>query len=493
MENKTLSVCMITKNEEKNISRCLESIKDIADEIIVVDTGSTDKTVEIAKSFGAKTYFFKWDKNFSHARNASIEKATMDWIIFLDADEELPKEEGLKLKQIINTTPLEGFHCRLVNIVSSQNIGDALVLRVFRNNPIYRFRGKMHEQIVFSIQEEKGPQSIGTTDIKIVHYGYDPELADMDSKQKRNLELLESYPEEDRDGYFYYSLANEYTRIGEYDKALKTYEKAYNDKVPSSYMPYLCINVIKTLFSQKRYYDAIKALDKFEKVYPDMRDLYFFQALSYIECSKFTLAKQAILKYLECDLGNYVYPNNNFDSLYNIAELLTKVKKACIPHNDNLFDVIILSYQKNDFVINTIKSVNEIANNVYVVTCKDSTVEKNTLKNYGATIIETDTDDAGKNFLAGVKKCNSKYTLFLKENEILPVDSENQLVHLLNTNDIVKYLNLLILNKKDEEKTFEFRLFKNSDKLKEFNDFNDFANHVETTGRQQTPIIIHSY
>ena len=110
---KTLSVCMIVKNEEKNLPRCLESIKNLADEIIVVDTGSDDNSVEIAKSYGAKIGCFKWNNNFSDARNASLNMATKDWIFFLDADEEISKEEGIRLKNTINTTNLEPFHFRL--------------------------------------------------------------------------------------------------------------------------------------------------------------------------------------------------------------------------------------------------------------------------------------------------------------------------------------------------------------------------------------------
>ena len=218
---KTLSLCMITKNEEKNISRCLDSIKDIVDEIIIVDTGSTDKTIEIAKSYGANIYHYKWNNDFSKARNVSLQKATKDWILVLDADEVLPYEEGLKLKNIINTTENEGLFLRLDNIIDNVNLGDAVVLRAFKNNPKYRFRGSMHEQVIFSIEEVSGKNKIQPTNVKITHYGYDPNVCDMEEKQKRNLSILESYPEEDRDGYFYYSLGNEYSRIKEYDKALK--------------------------------------------------------------------------------------------------------------------------------------------------------------------------------------------------------------------------------------------------------------------------------
>ena len=82
-----ISACVITKNEEKNIARCINSYKDIVDEIILVDTGSTDNTVEIAKSLGAKIYYYEWQNDFSAAKNYALSMAKGDWIIFLDADE----------------------------------------------------------------------------------------------------------------------------------------------------------------------------------------------------------------------------------------------------------------------------------------------------------------------------------------------------------------------------------------------------------------------
>ena len=85
----TISACMMVKNEEAFLPRCLESIKDVVDEIIVVDTGSTDRTAEIAKSYGAKVYHHPWENNFSKHRNQSISYATGDWIFILDGDEEV--------------------------------------------------------------------------------------------------------------------------------------------------------------------------------------------------------------------------------------------------------------------------------------------------------------------------------------------------------------------------------------------------------------------
>lgn len=98
----SLSLCMIVKNEENTLSRCLESVKDIVDEIILVDTGSTDSTVEIAESYGAKIFFYKWDNSFANARNYSLSKASKDWILIMDADDELVKEDKDKVALLIN-------------------------------------------------------------------------------------------------------------------------------------------------------------------------------------------------------------------------------------------------------------------------------------------------------------------------------------------------------------------------------------------------------
>ena len=98
----TLSLCMITKNEEQFLADCLNSVKNIVDEIILVDTGSSDKTVEIAKSFEAKIHFFEWCDDFAAARNESLKYATKEWILILDADEIISKSDGLKIKELIN-------------------------------------------------------------------------------------------------------------------------------------------------------------------------------------------------------------------------------------------------------------------------------------------------------------------------------------------------------------------------------------------------------
>ena len=99
MSKYTLGLCMIVKNEEKVIGRCLESVKDLFDEIVIVDTGSTDKTKEIVSKYTDKIYDFKWINDFSAARNYSFSKSTCDFIMWLDADDVVYEKDLIKLKE----------------------------------------------------------------------------------------------------------------------------------------------------------------------------------------------------------------------------------------------------------------------------------------------------------------------------------------------------------------------------------------------------------
>ena len=100
---KGISLCMIVKNEERSLSRTLESVKELVDEIIIVDTGSKDSTIDIAKSFNAEIFHFDWIDDFSAARNESLKYANREWVLILDADEILDEESANELLQIVKT------------------------------------------------------------------------------------------------------------------------------------------------------------------------------------------------------------------------------------------------------------------------------------------------------------------------------------------------------------------------------------------------------
>jgi len=120
-----LSACTIAKNEEENIAKSIESYKKYVDEIIVVDTGSTDNTREVAEKAGAKVLSFEWKNDFSAAKNFALDNATGDWIIFLDADEWFEGDCASQIKKAVSETEKEGHlavACKLVNLATETEI-----------------------------------------------------------------------------------------------------------------------------------------------------------------------------------------------------------------------------------------------------------------------------------------------------------------------------------------------------------------------------------
>ena len=199
--NDRITVCIITKNEEKNIQRCLESIKNIAHEIIILDTGSSDNTINIAKKYTEKIKYFQWIDDFSAARNKCLSYARGDWVLFLDADEELDKNSAETLKFDINKPNILGYRLPLKN-VNSPLIGVNYVPRLVRNAPGLHFIFKIHETIFASVllmaKEWNMKTDLGKT--RILHYGYEKNEMESKNKLKRNLKLYEQalleYPNE---------------------------------------------------------------------------------------------------------------------------------------------------------------------------------------------------------------------------------------------------------------------------------------------------------
>lgn len=494
MLGNTISVCMIAKNEEKNLKRCLESIKNIADEIIIVDTGSTDKTFQIAKAYTDKVFFYQWDNDFSKARNKSLEYATKRWILILDADEELPKEEGEKLKSILKSnTDFEAFHLRLINYVNGINIGDSIVLRVFKNRNKYRFVGKIHEQIIKSINETSVEGSIGSTDIKIIHYGYDPDKANIKEKQQRNFKILSSYEDEEKDGYFYYSLGNEYARIKQYDRALEVYKLCEEYPIKGEgypiYLCYLAINTAKTLSSAGRFKEAIERLQEAQKKYRDFKDLYFLEYLANISCGYFSKAKKSLEMYINIENQCYEYPNGNFEKQFNIDEIIESLNSICIEHESNLISVIILLDGNDSRVVDTVKNVNEIADEVIIATYEIADEYKNELENIYAKVLKNNYKDRKEMFMNAYSKCNGKFILLLKPGESLTIYNQKELIKEL-TNTSYEYFYLNVLNENLFNSSSEFRVIKNSNKLKTYKYLDEYIKYLHSKHIEESNIQI---
>ncbi len=192
-----LTVCLIVKNEERFLARCLRSVRDIARQIIVVDTGSTDKTVAIAREFKAEVYSFAWNDDFSAARNEALRHATGDWILSLDADEELLPEHQQTILQEMQSAKVIGYRLPILN-EGLEAEGCSYVPRLFRNAPGLFFVGRVHEQVFSSIEvraREWGLEHCLGRSV-LLHHGYTSEMVASRDKVARNLRLLKLATEE---------------------------------------------------------------------------------------------------------------------------------------------------------------------------------------------------------------------------------------------------------------------------------------------------------
>jgi GT2 family glycosyltransferase/tetratricopeptide (TPR) repeat protein/glycosyltransferase involved in cell wall biosynthesis len=224
-----ISVCLIVKNEEQFLAQCLRSVCALASQIIVVDTGSTDRTIDIAKEVGAEVHSFAWCDDFSAARNAALEHATGDWILMIDADEELPPEQAEMLTREIRAVSVMGYRLPIIERGHEQD-GCSYVPRLFRNAPGLFFVGRIHEQVFSSIQvrcQQWGlKHQLGKA--ALLHHGYTGEVMAARNKIERNLRLLERAIEEMPDEpNLIMSLGLELVRSGMLEAGLDRYWEAF--------------------------------------------------------------------------------------------------------------------------------------------------------------------------------------------------------------------------------------------------------------------------
>jgi tetratricopeptide (TPR) repeat protein len=252
-----LSVCLIVKNEEKFLPRCLQSVQGLAAQTIVVDTGSTDRTVELARSFNAEIYSLPWSDDFAAARNAALEHATGDWILILDADEELPAAQHARVREHMNNPKVIAYRLPLIN-VGQENEGRSFVPRLYRNIPGAFYRGRIHEQIfgnLLAVAKSWGLQiTLGSAEL--LHYGYTKDLVRDRNKVERNLKLLRQAIEECPDDVnLVMNLGMELVRSDDRAGGLERYREAYqmmSDQPANTLVPELR-EVLLTQFTSELY------------------------------------------------------------------------------------------------------------------------------------------------------------------------------------------------------------------------------------------------
>lgn len=221
----SLSICLIVKDEEINLPRALHSAKAIATEIVVVDTGSTDGTIAVAERFGAKVVTHAWKDDFADARNVALDHATCDWVLMLDADEEVTMEMARSIPEALSSDRVDGYLSVMVNLLHGGQAKQRIqVCRLFRNKRAYRYAYRIHEQIIHSILANGG--MVERSEMEIYHFGYNPDEDQRKGRRERNLTLLEGALSEtpDRTVLWYY-LGIEYLQAFRVHEAESAFRK----------------------------------------------------------------------------------------------------------------------------------------------------------------------------------------------------------------------------------------------------------------------------
>ncbi|MFS0781697.1 glycosyltransferase [Bacillus sp. 1P06AnD] len=296
----TISLCMIVKNEECRLGRCLQSAVTKVDEIIVVDTGSSDETVNIAKAFGAIVIHHEWKHDFADARNRGLQSATKEYILWLDADEELKGDEK-PFDYILN--PAEpGPDILAVQVrnyygqdepIDEEKAFLAYQYRLIKNNGKIRFFQPIHERL--TINETTVIAYSNKESMYIDHFGYLDSIVKEKAKSERNIQLLVKQLEENEQNHWaLFHLANELSGLNQFRLAFNFVNKAIICCLDNLIMPPALFYRLKygILVETASFEGAFPAIDRAIALYDDYVDLLYYKGLILFHMKKFAESKQ---------------------------------------------------------------------------------------------------------------------------------------------------------------------------------------------------------
>ncbi|HYV38483.1 MAG TPA: glycosyltransferase [Gemmataceae bacterium] len=333
-----VSLCMIVRNEQQHLEACLKSVADLVDEMIVVDTGSTDNTKDIAARCGAKVFDFQWTESFAAARNESIKHATGDWILWLDADERLDDVNRGRVRNLLSNLKDENVAYVMRQFSRLQAVAPAAVqvgqVRLFRNRPDIRWQYRVHEQILLAVRNAGGLPCL--TDIVIDHAGYsDPPV--QGSKVDRNRRLLElELKEHPDDAFVLYNLGAVRLTQERCMEALELFQRSLNQSQPDNAL----VRKLYALMTRAHHKlgckdEAMTACSNGLSNFPDDGELLFWQAILLHEQKDLSGAAASLESLLRArptqnftsiDAGLYTYRARHF--LAEICLELNRPKDA---------------------------------------------------------------------------------------------------------------------------------------------------------------------
>ena len=278
MSKVPISVCIIAKNEERYIEGCLQRLKPFGFEIIVTDTGSTDRTKEIAEKYADKVVDFEWIDDFAAARNFCAKHATNNWILALDCDEYMESFDAAGVRILMQKFVKAQGRLQLKNLVNSDGINRYTVDDVIRfyNKKRFVWANSIHEQLVYIDEPENTQYACFDMPIEVIHHGYNITPEEMEKKQLRNLRLLEKHIETHPDDcYSWFQIGQSRFILGLYNEAVEAYEKALSmeTNLKRSYVEVMIESLGKTYINLDRTQDAVNLMLKYESEFKTARYL----------------------------------------------------------------------------------------------------------------------------------------------------------------------------------------------------------------------------
>lgn len=329
-----LTAVLIVKNEEKFLEQCLSSLKGLVQQIVIVDTGSTDRTLEIAKAHGAKIGHFEWNNDFSAARNAALALVETPWALWVDADEQVPQTSHSGFFEGLIRPQFCGFNTPIWNFVSNEQIADQFVhtpTRLFQMLPGAAFHGRIHETVTDSILVH-GLPVINLQNAAIHHFGYTPELIQERNKLERNQALLEAELEANpKDSFQWFNLGNNLSLLGRTEEAEEALRKSLEFGKPTqAHRLTSQFTLLQVLGAQAKFHDVIELCESIEEEGTFDLVVDFERANSLLQLERYTEALEAIEACLEKewavsrtgDYSIYVYKR-----LVTYGQVLTKLER----------------------------------------------------------------------------------------------------------------------------------------------------------------------
>jgi GT2 family glycosyltransferase/2-polyprenyl-3-methyl-5-hydroxy-6-metoxy-1,4-benzoquinol methylase len=301
-----LSLCMIVRDNERTIRPCLESIRPWVDEMVIVDTGSTDETPRIVERFGGRLFHFPWSDDFSAARNESLRHARGDWLFWMDSDDTIPEECARRLRTLVErqTDPSVLGHVVQVHCPGGRDDGVYEVtavdhVKLFRNRPDLRFEGRIHEQILPAIRRAGG--EVAWTDLFVVHSGSDHSPEAQRRKRERDLRILHlELKERPEHPFTLFNLGMTYVDASRYEEAVEFLRRSIAQSGPGeSHVRKAYALLVYAQMQLKRLDEASQTCQQGRKLFPEDAELRFRQGVLLHELGCLEEAARAYREVLE--------------------------------------------------------------------------------------------------------------------------------------------------------------------------------------------------